>query len=263
LGDRFPAGLLTEYTHYPVPKWWGTLYAGYGERRCRGFFLQGHLAFRAEPSSPPALPPVLNTGANTVWTSSIRRKVKRATPQRLAPEGEVGESATHGATVWLEEAELERTRARGSLGSSTLVNRTREEIFRADRLSVSYCRSSGPGGQNVNKVNTKAEIRFHLASADWIAEDVRQKMAVMHKNKIGKSGELIVTSEVSRYQMRNLANCLQKIRDMIAEATETPKVLSREDVQAKRNRVEKMNRERLRQKKIHSSLKQSRRVDFD
>ncbi|XP_015266246.1 PREDICTED: peptidyl-tRNA hydrolase ICT1, mitochondrial isoform X2 [Gekko japonicus] len=100
-----------------------------------------------------------------------------------------------------------------------------------DRLSVSYCRSSGPGGQNVNKVNTKAEVRFHLASADWITEDVRQKMAVMHKKKISKSGELIITSEVSRYQMRNLADCLQKLRDLIAEATENPQVVSRIDAQ--------------------------------
>uniref|UniRef100_A0ACB8EKJ7 Peptidyl-tRNA hydrolase ICT1, mitochondrial n=1 Tax=Sphaerodactylus townsendi TaxID=933632 RepID=A0ACB8EKJ7_9SAUR len=106
-----------------------------------------------------------------------------------------------------------------------------------DRLSVSYCRSSGPGGQNVNKVNTKAEVRFHLASADWIAEDVRQKMAVMHKNKISRSGELIITSEVSRYQMRNLADCLQKLRDLIAEATEKPQVLSTEDVQVIRERL--------------------------
>ncbi|XP_060620697.2 large ribosomal subunit protein mL62 [Anolis sagrei] len=132
-----------------------------------------------------------------------------------------------------------------------------------DRLSISYCRSSGPGGQNVNKVNTKAEVRFHLASADWITEDVRQKMAVMQKNKITKFGELIVSSEVSRYQMRNLANCLQKIRDMIVEATATPEVPSDETSEMIIARVEKMNRERLRQKKNHSSLKQSRRVDLD
>ncbi|KAL8163250.1 UNVERIFIED_CONTAM: Peptidyl-tRNA hydrolase ICT1, mitochondrial [Gekko kuhli] len=132
-----------------------------------------------------------------------------------------------------------------------------------DRLSVSYCRSSGPGGQNVNKVNTKAEVRFHLATADWITEDVRQKMAVMHKNKITKYGELIITSEVSRYQMRNLADCLQKLRELIAEATENPQVVSKIDAQIIRDRVEKMNRERLRQKKIHSALKESRRVDFD
>ncbi|XP_077019892.1 large ribosomal subunit protein mL62 isoform X2 [Tamandua tetradactyla] len=132
-----------------------------------------------------------------------------------------------------------------------------------DRLTISYCRSSGPGGQNVNKVNSKAEVRFHLASADWIAEPVRQKMAMMHKNKINRSGELILTSEYSRYQFRNLADCLQKIRDMIAEASQTPKEPSKEDAVLRRIRVENMNRERLRQKRIHSAIKTSRRVDMD
>uniref|UniRef100_A0A8C3PH70 Large ribosomal subunit protein mL62 n=1 Tax=Calidris pygmaea TaxID=425635 RepID=A0A8C3PH70_9CHAR len=131
------------------------------------------------------------------------------------------------------------------------------------RLTVSYCRSSGPGGQNVNKVNTKAEVRFHLASADWIPEATRQKMALMHRNKINRAGELIVNSEESRYQMRNLAICLEKIRTMVTEATETPKVVSKETTQKLIERVEKMNRERLRQKKIHSSIKQSRKADFD
>ncbi|XP_060108214.1 large ribosomal subunit protein mL62 isoform X2 [Heteronotia binoei] len=151
----------------------------------------------------------------------------------------------------------------GSSSSNTDLRKKNIPDIPVDRLSVSYCRSSGPGGQNVNKVNTKAEIRFHLASADWITEDVRQKMAVMHKKKISKSGELIITSEESRYQMRNLANCLQKLRDLIAEATENPQVVSKLDTQTIRDRVEKMNRERLRQKKIHSTLKQSRHVDFD
>ncbi|XP_050764448.1 peptidyl-tRNA hydrolase ICT1, mitochondrial [Gymnogyps californianus] len=131
------------------------------------------------------------------------------------------------------------------------------------RLTVSYCRSSGPGGQNVNKVNTKAEVRFHLASADWIPEAVREKMASMHRNKINRAGELIVNSEESRYQMRNLAICLEKIRTMVMEATEKPKVVSKETTQKLIERVEKMNRERLRQKKIHSNIKQSRKADFD
>ncbi|NWZ41415.1 ICT1 hydrolase, partial [Brachypodius atriceps] len=131
------------------------------------------------------------------------------------------------------------------------------------RLTVSYSRSSGPGGQNVNKVNSKAEVRFHLASADWIPEAVRQKMALMHRNKINRAGELIVTSEESRYQMRNLAICLEKIRTMVTEAIEKPKVVSKETTQKLIERVEKMNRERLRQKKIHSTIKQSRKADFD
>ncbi|NXX22083.1 ICT1 hydrolase, partial [Podargus strigoides] len=132
-----------------------------------------------------------------------------------------------------------------------------------NRLTVSYCRSSGPGGQNVNKVNTKAEVRFHLASADWIPEAARATMASMHRNKINRAGELIVNSEESRYQMRNLAICLEKIRTMVTEATEKPKVVSKETTQKLIERVEKMNRERLRQKKIHSNIKQSRKADFD
>ncbi|KFQ20509.1 hypothetical protein N332_11331, partial [Mesitornis unicolor] len=131
------------------------------------------------------------------------------------------------------------------------------------RLTVSYSRSSGPGGQNVNKVNSKAEVRFHLASADWIPEDTRQKMASLHRNKINREGELIVNSEQSRYQMRNLAICLEKIRTMVTEATVKPKVVSKETSQKLIERVEKMNRERLRQKRIHSNIKQSRKADFD
>ncbi|NXT30242.1 ICT1 hydrolase, partial [Syrrhaptes paradoxus] len=80
-------------------------------------------------------------------------------------------------------------------------------------------------------VNSKAEVRFHLASADWIPEATRQAMASMHRNKINRAGELIVTSEESRYQMRNLAICLEKIRTMVTEATEKPKVVSKETTQ--------------------------------
>ncbi|NWR16455.1 ICT1 hydrolase, partial [Emberiza fucata] len=148
-----------------------------------------------------------------------------------------------------------RTTVRGAGG--------KRKTARDARLTVSYSRSSGPGGQNVNKVNSKAEVRFHLASADWIPEAVRQKMALMHRNKINRAGELIVTSEESRYQMRNLAICLEKIRAMVTEAIEKPRVVSKETTQKLIERVEKMNRERLRQKKIHSTIKQSRKADFD
>lgn len=57
-----------------------------------------------------------------------------------------------------------------------------------------------------------------------------------HKNKINKAGELVLTSESSRYQFRNLAECLQKIRDMIAEASQVPKEPSKEDARLQRLR---------------------------
>ncbi|XP_075889888.1 large ribosomal subunit protein mL62 isoform X3 [Nelusetta ayraudi] len=124
-----------------------------------------------------------------------------------------------------------------------------------DRLTVSYSRSSGPGGQHVNKVSSKAEVRFHVDTADWIPED--------NKNRINKVGELLVTSELSRSQQRNLSNCIQKISDIIAEASEKPHEPSVEDLALRKTRLEKRNKERLNQKKIKSDIKRSRRVDYD
>ncbi|KAM4716257.1 large ribosomal subunit protein mL62 [Anableps anableps] len=132
-----------------------------------------------------------------------------------------------------------------------------------ERLTVSYSRSSGPGGQHVNKVSTKAEVRFHVHTADWIPEDVRQKIVEKNKNRINKAGELLVTSEASRSQQRNLSDCLQKISAIVAEASERPREPSAEDAALRAARLEKRNKERLRQKKILSAVKNSRRVDFD
>ncbi|CAJ1081116.1 peptidyl-tRNA hydrolase ICT1%2C mitochondrial [Xyrichtys novacula] len=132
-----------------------------------------------------------------------------------------------------------------------------------ERLTVSYSRSSGPGGQHVNKVSTKAEVRFHVLTAEWISEDVRQNIFEKNKNRINKAGELLITSELSRSQHRNLADCIEKISAIIAEASETPYEPTAEDIALRAARLEKRNKERLRQKKIHSTTKKSRRQDFD
>ncbi|XP_056153633.1 peptidyl-tRNA hydrolase ICT1, mitochondrial [Lampris incognitus] len=132
-----------------------------------------------------------------------------------------------------------------------------------DRLTVSYSRSGGPGGQHVNKVSTKAEVRFHVQTADWIPEDVRQKVLEKNKNRINKAGELLVTSELSRNQQRNLADCIQKVSDILAQASEKPYEPTAEDIALREGRLDRRNKERLKQKKVHSATKQSRRVDFD
>ncbi|XP_074519565.1 large ribosomal subunit protein mL62 [Halichoeres trimaculatus] len=132
-----------------------------------------------------------------------------------------------------------------------------------DRLTVSYSRSSGPGGQHVNKVSTKAEVRFHVLTAEWIPEDVRQKIFDKNKNRINKAGELLVTSEMSRSQHRNLTDCIQKISAIIAEASIKPYEPTEEEIALRASRLEKRDKERLRQKKILSAIKQSRRMDFD
>jgi protein subunit release factor B len=55
------------------------------------------------------------------------------------------------------------------------------------------------GGQNVNKLNTKAELRFHVYNADWITADVKARLHVQQANRINNEGELLITAQEHRY----------------------------------------------------------------
>ena len=54
------------------------------------------------------------------------------------------------------------------------------------------------GGQNVNKLNTKAEVRFHVLNADWMPDEVKQRLSEQQVNRINNMGELLVTSQEHR-----------------------------------------------------------------
>nr|SVE76151.1 EOG090X0JCO [Daphnia hispanica] len=129
-----------------------------------------------------------------------------------------------------------------------------------DKIQVNYVRSGGPGGQNVNCVSTKTEIRFHLASADWIPEPIRVKLVERVKNQISKEGYFIVKSERTRSQQLNLADTLDKLRNLIHSAAQSlviPEV-SPETLERQRRLRERAARERLREKRGHSMTKQGR-----
>uniref|UniRef100_A0A3P9Q1A7 Prokaryotic-type class I peptide chain release factors domain-containing protein n=1 Tax=Poecilia reticulata TaxID=8081 RepID=A0A3P9Q1A7_POERE len=136
-------------------------------------------------------------------------------------------------------------------------------IFKLTNSTLSKLYYGTRGSDSSEVLSTKAEVRFHVYTADWIPKDVRQKIVEKNKTRINKSGELLVTSEVSRSQQRNLLDCIQKISAIVAEANKRPREPSDEDVALRAARIEKRNQERLRQKKILSSVKNSRRVDFD
>lgn len=91
------------------------------------------------------------------------------------------------------------------------------------RIEFSFARSSGPGGQNVNKLNTKAELRFHVQSASWLQPEVRLRLAQYQTNKVSKEGDLIISSQEHRTQSKNKDDCVEKLKIMIAEAMLTPK----------------------------------------
>src|SRR6266852_4153180 len=87
----------------------------------------------------------------------------------------------------------------------------------------SFARSSGPGGQNVNKVASKAVMRWDIASNSALPEDVKIRLALQQKRFFTMDGSVIITSQRYRDQERNREDCLDKLRAIILQALTVPK----------------------------------------
>merc|ERR1712227_1071632 len=113
-------------------------------------------------------------------------------------------------------------------------------------------RSSGPGGQNVNKVNTKVEIRFHVESADWLPQTSRDNILKTYKTRVTRDGYLILCSDKTRKQILNQADCVQRLREMIWEANKKSAELSEADLTIVGGGLEKKCKNMLKQRREHS-----------
>jgi ribosome-associated protein len=85
-------------------------------------------------------------------------------------------------------------------------------------------RSGGPGGQNVNKVNSKVQLRWNPGRSPSLPEPVRARLLAQVAHRLTSDGELLVTSQATRDQGRNLEDCLAKIRALVLKAVHPPKV---------------------------------------
>jgi ribosome-associated protein len=91
-------------------------------------------------------------------------------------------------------------------------------------LAVRAVRSSGPGGQNVNKVASKVELRVDLGAIEGLAEPARRRLEALAHHRLDAEGRLLVTSQATRDQSRNLEDVRAKVRALIAAALREPRV---------------------------------------
>jgi len=119
-------------------------------------------------------------------------------------------------------------------------------------FEISFARSSGPGGQNVNKVSSKAVLRWAVVASPALPDVVRRRLFTLQRRRINAEGLLLVTSQRFRDAGRNVADCLEKLRLMLVEAAAIP--TPRRPTQPTRGAV----RRRLQDKQARSQKKQSR-----
>jgi ribosome-associated protein len=100
-----------------------------------------------------------------------------------------------------------------------------------DRLSIpldefrwEYSRSGGPGGQNVNKVNSKVQLRWNPGASPSLPEPVRARLLALVGSRLTGEGDLLIASQTSRDQSANVDACLDKLRDLVLSVVKPPKV---------------------------------------
>ncbi len=120
-------------------------------------------------------------------------------------------------------------------------------------IALSFVRSGGPGGQNVNKVNSKAVLRWNVAETTRLPSAVRSRLMERFSGRINQAGELILTSDSHREQPRNISACYEKLRHLILAVLVAP----RPRVKTRPSRASV--RRRIQNKRHLSKRKQGRR----
>lgn len=120
-------------------------------------------------------------------------------------------------------------------------------------LDIRFSRSGGPGGQNVNKVETRAEVRFHLAATPLLGEEDRARVMAKLASRLTKEGWLAVACDRTRHRERNLLEALDRMGEVLRAALHRPR--KRRPTRPTRGSKER----RLEGKRRRSEVKRARR----
>ncbi len=139
------------------------------------------------------------------------------------------------------------------MGARIMVNITADIEIPNEEIEFTFARSGGPGGQNVNKVNSKAVLRWTPMSSNSLPGAVQARFLQRYANRLTTDGELVLSSQKYRDQGRNIDDCLEKLREMIQNVLvpPTPRKATKPSLGSKIRRVES--------KTQHSERKQQRR----
>ncbi len=126
-----------------------------------------------------------------------------------------------------------------------------------NELEFTFARSGGPGGQNVNKVASKAVLRWNIQKNTTIPQAVKDRFCATYGNRITGDGEVVIMSDEYRDQPRNMESCREKLAGMLRAVAKPPKV-------RRATKPTKASKERrIASKKKTSEVKAGRRQRFD
>ena len=90
-------------------------------------------------------------------------------------------------------------------------------------MEFTFVRSAGPGGQNVNKVASKAVLRWRMGESEAISPEQKEKFSRLYPTQVTKDGEVVVMSQATRDAPKNRDDCLRKLKEMVEKAIRVPK----------------------------------------
>jgi ribosome-associated protein len=99
----------------------------------------------------------------------------------------------------------------------------REITLPIRELNFTFSRSSGKGGQNVNKVNSKVTLKWNIARSTACSKDLKERFQKKYRNKISSDGMVTISGQRFRDQGRNVADCIERLHKMINSVQLTPK----------------------------------------